>query len=356
MTDSDSTRHTGDGTSDAPAPSEAEHAARGTTAPPADGEQPARGNAIPWLPIQHLDHLWFQVAGTLCNFTCHHCFISCSPKNDSFGFLSLAQIRTYLEESIGLGVKEYYFTGGEPFLNPEMVAILLETLRFGPATVLTNASVLKEDWLSKLAEGERESGYSLEFRVSLDGFTAETNDPIRGAGTFDRTVRGIERLVAHGFLPIITAARTWKWEEEQRVVGAFVEMLRGIGYGRPRLKILPTLHLGAEEERSRGYLPDERVSADMLVDYDTSQLLCSHSRIVTDRGVHVCPILIEAPESRLAEKSLAEAMVPFALEQGACSTCYEFGAICSNSTSPGSRPEKGRGKEEEEKGRIGKRE
>lgn len=296
------------------------------------GEPPAGDDSVPWLPMEHLDHLWFQVAGTLCNFTCHHCFIRCSPKNDSFGFLSLEVVRSYLEESVGLGVKEYYFTGGEPFLNPEMVPILLETLRFGPATVLTNASVLKEPWLRQLAERERETGFSLEFRVSLDGFTPETNDPIRGEGTFDRTVRGIERLVAHGFLPIITAARTWKWEEEQRVVGAFVEMLRAIGYQRPRLKILPTLHLGAEEQRSRGYLPHERVTAEMLVDYDVSQLLCSHSRIVTDRGVHVCPILIEAPESRLAEKSLSEAMVPFALEQGACSTCHQYGAICSNSS------------------------
>ena len=109
----------------------------------------------PLVGLSHLDHLWFQVAGTLCNLTCHHCFISCSPKNKTFGFLSLDEVRRRLEESVELGVKEYYFTGGEPFLNPEMVPILVEALGYGPATVLTNGTVFKEAWLQTLAAAER---------------------------------------------------------------------------------------------------------------------------------------------------------------------------------------------------------
>src|SRR4029453_8814427 len=134
----------------------------------------------------HLDHLWFQVAGALCNLTCAHCFISCSPKNDSFGFLILADVQRRLEESVPLGVKEYYFTGGEPFLNPEMTAILIETLRYRPVTVLTNGPVLKDEWLAALRTADDASPYSLEFRVSIDGCSPEMNDPVRGAGTFAR--------------------------------------------------------------------------------------------------------------------------------------------------------------------------
>src|SRR6516162_6780938 len=85
----------------------------------------------PEVPLAHLDDLWFQVAGTLCNLTCRHCFISCSPHNHAFGFLDLATVRRALEESVRLGVKEYYFTGGEPFLNPDMTAILELTLTYG---------------------------------------------------------------------------------------------------------------------------------------------------------------------------------------------------------------------------------
>src|SRR5437867_10248422 len=91
-------------------------------------ENPKSAIGNPVVPLAHLDDLWFQVAGTLCNLECRHCFISCSPHNRSFGFLDLKTVQRILEESVGLGVKEYYFTGGEPFLNPHMVAILELTL------------------------------------------------------------------------------------------------------------------------------------------------------------------------------------------------------------------------------------
>ena len=286
----------------------------------------------PSVELNHLDDLWFQVGGTLCNLTCHHCFISCSPKNHSFGFLSLSEVRTRLAESVPLGVKEYYFTGGEPFLNPELVPMLMETLQLGPATVLTNGTVLKDEWLATLRKAEQASLYSLEVRVSIDGFSSDTNDPIRGEGTFERALRGVQKLVDYGFLPIITAARTWPVERELETVQSFVQVLRSTGYARPRLKILPTLRLGAEVDRTSGYAEDERVTAEMLQEYDVRQLICSHSRIVTDRGVHVCPILIEAPDSRLGA-SLSEAQRPFRIGHGACFTCYQYGAICANPSS-----------------------
>lgn len=286
----------------------------------------------PVVELSHLDHLWFQVSGTLCNLTCRHCFISCSPKNDAFGFLTRDEVRRWLDESVAHGVKEYYYTGGEPFLNPHMRGILVDTLDYGPATVLTNGTVLKDSWLEQLAAAEAASLYSLEFRVSIDGFSAATNDPIRGEGVFDRAMRGVMKLVEYGFLPIITAARTWPDQDERRVVGAFVAALRDAGYSRPRLKILPTLHLGAEVDRTHGYAPAERVTERMMEGYDRSQLICEHSRIVSDRGVHVCPILIDSPDSLLG-RSLDEARGGYGLQHGACFTCYQYGAICSNPSS-----------------------
>ena len=284
---------------------------------------------VPEIELSHLDDLWFQVGGTRCNLSCHHCFISCHPKNNNFGFLTLEDIRRRLAESVTLGVKEYYFTGGEPFLNREMVAILIETLNYGPATVLTNGTVLKDSWLSELAEAESNSHFSLEFRVSIDGFSPEINDPIRGKGTFSRAMQGVTQLVDNGFLPIITAARTWPLEREEEVVNQFANTLRDAGYQRPRLKILPTLHLGEEENRTHGYRPTERIDHSMMHDFDPSQLICEHSRMVTDRGVHVCPILIESPDSLMGQ-TLSDSKKRFSLAHGACYTCYQFGAICSN--------------------------
>jgi molybdenum cofactor biosynthesis enzyme MoaA len=285
----------------------------------------------PTVPLAHLDELWFQVTGTLCNLACRHCFISCSPHNHALGFLDLATVQRFLDESVRLGVKEYYFTGGEPFLHREMVAILEMTLHYGPATVLTNGTVLQDDWLHRLRQAEEASIYSLEFRVSLDGFTPADNDRVRGQGTFERIVDGIRALVAHGFLPIVTVARTRDDQDDAALVAGFVRMLRAQGYARPRLKILPTLRLGAEVQRQRGYHAQERVTMELMDGYDASQLLCQHSRIVTDRGVFVCPILIEAADMRLGE-TLEQALQPSALRHQPCYTCYQHGALCANAS------------------------
>src|SRR5262245_40399194 len=200
----------------------------------------------PEVALAHLDELWFQVGGTVCNLECRHCFISCSPHNHTFGFLGLEAVRAALEESVGLGVKEYYFTGGEPFLNREMVPILELTLRYGPATVLTNGTVLRDEWLERLRRAEEGSPYSLEFRVSLDGFTPDANDAIRGPGTFERAVRGVTTLVRHGFLPIVTVANMADDADDADLVAGFTAMLKAHGYDRPRLKVLPALRIGAE--------------------------------------------------------------------------------------------------------------
>jgi sulfatase maturation enzyme AslB (radical SAM superfamily) len=292
----------------------------------------AIGGGAPQVPLHHLDDLWFQVAGTTCNLTCKHCFISCSPHNHSFGFLDLDTVRRALDVSVALGVKEYYFTGGEPFLNRDMTDILELTLQYGPATVLTNGTVFRDEWLTRLRAAAEASIYSLEFRVSMDGFTAAENDPVRGDGTFDRILRGVRQLLAHGFLPILTVTRTRDDQDDAELFAGFVRLLQANGYVRPRIKILPTLRIGAEAERQRGYQASERVTSDMMVDYDTNLLVCSHSRVVTDRGVYVCPILIEAPDARLGA-SLADAMQPYAIKHSACHTCYQYGALCANASS-----------------------
>lgn len=288
----------------------------------------------PLVELDALDNLWFQVSGTLCNIECCHCFNRSGPRNHAFGFMSLAMIKPYLEASQTRGVKEYYFTGGEPFMNREIVPILAETLRYGPATVLTNGMLLKEATVAALAEIKAQSLYTLEFRVSLDGFNEEDNDRIRGKGVFQKTLEGIRLLVKHGFLPIITATRVWEESRDAEMQEGFVKMLYALGYTKPRLKILPALKIGREALRSGEYAEYEEVTPEMMEGYDRGQLICSHSRLVTDRGVYVCPILLDTPEAKMGD-ALEEALGPYPLRHKACYTCYLWGAICSNFSSGG---------------------
>lgn len=284
----------------------------------------------PWVQTRALETLWFQVGGTICNLRCHHCFISCTPENDKFKFLSLETVEKYLEEAKSLGVKDYYFTGGESFANPEMCDILERTLQQGPATVLTNATLLRAKTLDRLEQMVQQSPHPLEIRVSLDGYSAEMNDPIRGEGTFDQAMVGVSDLVKRGFKPILTITRTWCGQDDEVLVG-FHRLLREIGYDQPRLKILPLLKLGAEVDRQGGYAQEDRVTESMMANYDQSQLLCSNARLVTDQGVWVCPILLDDASARMGS-TLAETVHDYPLRHGACHTCWQYGAICSNSS------------------------
>ena len=281
----------------------------------------------PRVPFRSLDTVWFQVAGTICNLRCTHCFIACSPDNHSHGMMTLEEIRPRLEEAVRLGARDYYFTGGEPFMNREIFPILKTTLAVGPATVLTNGLLLDAPRVGRLRELSDGSRYSLDLRISLDGYDPESHDAIRGAGTFDRALGAAVRLAGAGLNPVRTVTET------SPEIGfgpgrlAFLERMRRAGLPRPRLKILSMCHIGREAKRSRGYRERESLAGYVLSGPQTEALQCSSSRMVTGRGVYVCPILIDLDEARMGE-TLEDTFRAFPLAQSACFTCHTMGVTC----------------------------
>jgi len=280
---------------------------------------------IPHVPMRALDTLWFQVAGTLCNIECTHCFISSSPTNRSHGMLSLADVEARLREARELGVREYYFTGGEPFMNREMIPILAATLKQGPATVLTNGMLLRKSICRELRELIDASEYSLDLRVSLDGFDRESHDAIRGAGVWERVMIGLRNLAEVEINPVITVTEAADGIRSDEGRARFLDLIRSFGFTKPRLKVLPLFRIGAEEKRTRAYADWERI--DIMNESDAEVLQCSSCRMVTSKGVYVCPILIETPEARMGS-TLAETLRPFPLRYGACHTCWVEGVSC----------------------------
>lgn len=288
---------------------------------------PAASSRVPAVELRSLDTLWFQVGGTVCNLACTHCFISCSPTNHTHELMTLAEVEVYLGEAAALGVKEYYFTGGEPFLNPEMERILEAALRVGPATVLTNGLLLDPERCRRLRALEAASDYSLDLRVSLDGLTPEANDPIRGEGTFDRVMAGVGNLARAGINPVLTVTEIHPENASREGKERFFALLRGLGVAKPRLKLLPVFRLGAEAERTGAYESWQRLREGDAPEDGWDHLQCSACRMVTDQGVWVCPILVNEPAGRMGE-TLADTLGPYPLEHPACWTCHVYGVSC----------------------------
>jgi len=281
----------------------------------------------PSVALDSLDTLWFQVGGTLCNLACTHCFVSCSPTNHTHELMTLAEVEGYLAEAATLGVREYYFTGGEPFLNPEMEAILEATLAVGPATVLTNGLLLDPARCERLVALASASDCSLDFRISMDGYDAASNDPIRGEGTLERILGGVVNLYRAGLNPVITVTEVHSGNASIDGRERFFELLRELGIDKPRLKILPLFRIGAEAERGGAYESWQRLRAGDALESGWDHLQCSSSRMVTDQGVWVCPILVNEPEARMGA-AIADTLDPFALTHSACWTCHVYGVSC----------------------------
>jgi molybdenum cofactor biosynthesis enzyme MoaA len=282
----------------------------------------------PECPFTGLDSLWIQVAGLACNLRCAHCFNGSGPGNRELPPLSKEDVGRLLNEASAAGVRDIVFTGGEPFLNPAMAEMASESLERFPTTILTNGTLLTEPVVDRLAEAARRSRFSLEVRISLDAPAEGENDAIRGKGSFAKALQGAARMEAAGLLPIVTAVR-FREDDSPAALEAFEEVLRARGIRKPRIKFLPVFRMGREEERSGGYAEPERVSRDLLDLLGADQLLCSGARLVTARGVWVCPILVNEPGARMGE-DLAESFRPFPLAYGACSTCLRHGAVCAN--------------------------
>src|SRR5215475_10477695 len=129
----------------------------------------AKGEKRAHVSLQSLDTLWFNT-GTLCNLTCHHCYIESSPKNDRLVYLSAAEVAEYLDETerLALGTRLVGFTGGEPFMNPDLPAMLDDALARGlRALVLTNAMKPMHKVKPALLRLRDRHGERLTIRVSV---------------------------------------------------------------------------------------------------------------------------------------------------------------------------------------------
>jgi hypothetical protein len=146
---------------------------------------------------------------------------------------------------------------------------------------------------------------------------------------FRLALAGAVRLARRNLLPLITIVRTWDDADELATLAGFARVLKDAGCDRPRIKVLPPLPLGRELTRSAGVQRDECVTPAMLDGFDRDLLMCSNSRLITDRGVWVCPLLVEQPDARLGT-TLDAAESSYELRHQTCVTCWRYGTICGN--------------------------
>jgi len=294
----------------------------------------AKGERRARVALERLDTLWFNT-GTLCNLTCLNCYIESSPRNDALAYLTAAEVAAYLDEiaALGLGAREIGFTGGEPFMNRELVPMLDDALGRGfEVLVLTNAMRPMRRFERALLDLRARHGDRLTIRVSLDHHTAAVHEAERGVTTFQKTIDGLQWLARHGFNLAVAGRRlTDEPEPEARVAYArlFERLGAPVDAGDPgRLLLFPEMDAGHD-------VPEITEACWGLLGKSPSSVMCASSRMVVrrkgaERASVVSCTLLPYDMGFDAGPTLSGALGPVPLNHPHCAKfCVLGGASCS---------------------------
>jgi uncharacterized Fe-S cluster-containing radical SAM superfamily protein len=190
----------------------------------------AKGERRAHVRLEALKTLWFNT-GTLCNLTCENCYIESSPRNDRLVYLTTSEIAEYLDEieRDGLGTELIGFTGGEPFMNPALPAMLDQALLRGyRVLVLTNAMKPMHKQKKALLSLRERYGDRLTIRVSIDHYGREVHERERGRRSWPPTIDGFKWLAENGF-SLNVASRYLSGEPEVELRRGFARLFGELG-------------------------------------------------------------------------------------------------------------------------------
>jgi hypothetical protein len=302
----------------------------------ADVRRTAKGGPRAHIDLRALEVLWFNT-GTLCNITCANCYIESSPRNDRFAYLSLDDVKPYLDEirRERLPTTLIGFTGGEPFMNSAFPAILEATLAHGFQTLtLTNAMrpmTRRKNIVARLAS---EYGPAMRFRVSLDDYRAEVHDRERGKGSFANALHGLTWLASSG-VTVEICARHLSGDDDASIRAGFARLLANNGVNidcddPQQLMILPEIEPGADP-------PEITPACWSILNVSPHGIMCANARMVVRRkesarpAVLACTLLPYDDRFELGP-TLKEAAKPVYLAHKYCATfCVLGGASCGAS-------------------------
>jgi hypothetical protein len=294
----------------------------------------ANGETRAQVALQALQTLWFNT-GTLCNLTCHNCYIESSPRNDRLAYLTRKEVSAYLDEieRERLPTALIGFTGGEPFLNPDIAEMLDEVLSRGlRALVLTNAMRPMQRLERPLRALREAHGDRLTIRVSLDHYTQAVHEAERGRRSWAPAIEGLVWLARNRFA-IDVAGRRFSGESEADLRAGFARLFAVLGVevdasDPVRLVLFP------EMDASRD-VPEITTSCWRILDKSPADVMCSSARMVVKRkgaaspAVLACTLLAYDPQFELGS-TLIEAARPVSLNHPYCASfCVLGGGACS---------------------------
>ena len=300
-----------------------------------DPEVTAKGEPRASVRLNELKTLWFNT-GTQCNLSCVNCYIESDPKNDRLQFITREEVTPFLREisDQSLPVKTIGLTGGEPFMNPEIIGIITEILEAGfICLVLTNAHRLIQRHKQNLLELKSVHGDKLQIRVSLDHFLPEMHEVQRGKGTFASAMKSTAWLSESGF-SLSVAGRSLQGEGGEEALSGYQKAMDDFGV---RLNVRdPRQFVLFPEMKAEKDVPEITTACWDILDKSPDDMMCASERMVVKKknksapSVLACTLLAYDDQFDLGS-TLNDAKKSVPLNHRFCAEfCVLGGASCSS--------------------------
>ncbi|MBY6161380.1 radical SAM protein [Mameliella alba] len=296
----------------------------------------AKGEPRAHVALSNPQTLWFNT-GTLCNIECLNCYIESSPENDRLVYITADEVSDYLDQlkARNWGVREIGFTGGEPFMNPQMIEMTRRCLDRGyEVLILTNAMrpMMRPSVRKGLEELQAQHGDRLTLRISLDHWSAANHDAERGAGTYDKTIEGMRWLRDAG-IRMTVAGRTMWDEDDASARDGFARVFEAEGFAIDardpgQCVLFPEMDLTVE-------VPEITTACWGILNKSPDDIMCASSRMVVKRkgadspSVVACTLLPYEDQFDMGQ-TLEQAERDVPLNHPHCAKfCVLGGASCS---------------------------
>lgn len=266
--------------------------------------------SAPVSMLSELNNLFIELTAKNCNQRCKHCYIDFPISKNVKDFISIEKIKQALIDVEKEKIQCIYFTGAEPMTHPDFNSILRLCLKRSNVCICTNASFINEKKARFLKKVEEESTNEIIFKLSIDHYNEVKNDDIRGRGSYRQTINAIKNLVKYDFNPILSIVNYYK-EDKRILMEEFQKICQKIGFDTNDFNFHIIEHYNKYKPLSENTKPQ-----------NCSNLDCTNGRILTDKGVYVCPFLARDHRGRMGSdfKDYSKKMY---METDFCLTCLQ---------------------------------
>lgn len=262
----------------------------------------------PVVEMTELNNLFIELTSKNCNQRCKHCYIDFPISKNIKDFISVDKIKSALEDTTNDNIQCIYLTGAEPMTHPDFNTILRLCLKRANVCICTNGTFINEKKARFLKKVEEECSNELIFKLSIDHYNEIKNDDIRWRGSYRQVISAIKSLIKYDFNPILNIVNYYK-EDKKVLAKEFSEICKRIGFDANDFNF-----------QINEYYDKYKPNTENFSSVKTAKFDCQNGRILTERGIYVCPFLANDHRGRMGQdfKDYGRKMY---LETNFCSIC-----------------------------------